>query len=105
VRAGRLLELEIQHLEEEHRRAAELTIEAAFAAGRHREVIGDLKQMTAEDPYNEWLHARLIEALTLAGRRREALHVYSTLRTLLAEQLGLDPMRELRDLERYVLEC
>lgn len=105
VRTGRLLESEVRHLEEERRRASELCIEAAFAAGRQREVIGDLTHMTAEDPYNEWLHARLIEALTLAGRRREALHVYSSLRTLLAEQLGLDPMQELRDLERYVLEC
>jgi DNA-binding SARP family transcriptional activator len=105
VRVGRLLEVDLQHLEEERRRAAELLIEAAFAAGRHRDVIGTLKQMVAEDPYNEWLHARLIEALTVTGRRREALHVYDTLRRLLAEHLGLDPMRELRELERQVLEC
>jgi DNA-binding SARP family transcriptional activator len=104
VRAGRVLELEIQQLEEERRRAAELCVEAAFAAGHHRHVIADLKHMVAEDPYNEWLHARLIEALTVAGRRREALSVYSGLRKLLAEQLGLDPMRELRELERHVLE-
>lgn len=105
VRTGQVLELELQHLEEERRRAAELSIEAAFAAGRHREVIGAMKQMAAADPYNEWLHARLIEALTLTGRRREALHVYDNLRKLLAEHLGLDPMRELRELERQVLEC
>lgn len=105
VRVGRMLEADLQHLEEERRRAAELLIEAAFAAGRHRDVIGTLKQMTAEDPYNEWLHARLIEALTLTGRRREALHVYDGLRRLLAEHLGLDPMQELRELERQVLEC
>jgi DNA-binding SARP family transcriptional activator len=104
VRSGRILEHELQVLEEEHRRAEELAIEAAFAANRHREVIGKLKSMAAEDPYNEWLHARLIEALTLAGRRREALHVYSDLRKLLSEQLGLDPMQELRELERQVLE-
>lgn len=105
VRIGRALELELQHLDEERRRADELAIEAAFAAGRQREVIGRLKQMVADDPYNEWLHARLIEALTAAGRRRDALNVYASLRKVLAEQLGLDPMRELRDLERHVLEC
>jgi SARP family transcriptional regulator, regulator of embCAB operon len=105
VRGGRVLELDLQHLEEERRRAAELSVEAAFAAGRHREVIGDLRRLIANDPYNEWLHARLIEALTLAGRRRDALHAYASLRQLLAEQLGLDPMRELRELERQVLEC
>ena len=104
VRAGRLLELELQSLEEERRRAAEMSIEAAFAAGRHRQVIGTLKQMVADEPYDEWLHARLIEALTVAGRRREALHVYATLREVLAEHLGLDPTQELKELERVVLE-
>ena len=105
VRVGRMLETDILHLEEERRRAAELLIEAAFAAGRHRDVIGTLKKMVGEDPYNEWLHARLIQALTLTGRRREALHVYDQLRRLLAEQMGLDPMFELRELERQLLEC
>lgn len=61
--------------------------------------------MVAEDPYYEWLHARLMEALTLNGRRREALCVYDGLRRLLAEQLGLSPTGELRELERQVLEC
>jgi DNA-binding SARP family transcriptional activator len=105
VRVGQVLEADLQHLEEERRRAAELLIEAAFAAGRHRDHIGTLKKMAAEDPYNEWLHARLIQALTLTGRRREALHVYDGLRRLLADQLGLHPMPELRELERQVLEC
>jgi DNA-binding SARP family transcriptional activator len=102
---GRVLEVDIQHLEEERRRAAELLIEAAFAAGRHRDFIGTLKKMVADDPYNEWLHARLMEALTLTGRRREALHFYDGLRRLLADQLGLHPMPELRALERQVLEA
>jgi DNA-binding SARP family transcriptional activator len=105
VRCGRVLELDLQHLEEERRRAAELSVEAAFAAGRHREVIADLRRLIANDPYNEWLHARLIEALTLVGRRRDALQAYTSLRRLLAEQLGLDPMRELRELKRQILEC
>ena len=104
VRVGEALELEVQHLAEERRRASELLIEAAFSAGRHREVIGNLKQMVADDPYNEWLHARLMEALTAAGRRRDALDVYAGLRKVLAENLGLDPMQELRELERQVLE-
>jgi DNA-binding SARP family transcriptional activator len=104
VRVGQTLEVEVRHLEEERRRAFELLIEAAFAAGRHREVIGSLKQMVADDPYNEWLHARLMEALTAAGRRHDALDVYAGLRKVLAENLGLDPMQELRELERQVLD-
>ena len=105
VRCGSLLGLDLQHLEEERRRAAELSVEAAFAAGRHREVIADLRMLIAKDPYDEWLHARLIEALILVGRRRDALQVYSSVREMLAEQLGLDPMQELRELERQILEC
>lgn len=105
VRCGSTLELDLQHLEEERRRAAELSVEAAFAAGRHREVIADLRLLVAKDPYDEWLHARLIEALILVGRRRDALQVYTSLRRMLAEHLGLDPMQELRELERQILEC
>jgi SARP family transcriptional regulator, regulator of embCAB operon len=104
VRCGSVLELDLQHLDEERRRAAELSVEAAFAAGRHREVIADLRALIAHDQYNEWLHARLIEALTVAGRRRDALHAYASVRTMLAEHLGLEPMPELRELERQVLE-
>jgi DNA-binding SARP family transcriptional activator len=105
VRCGCVLEFELQHLEEQRRQAAELLVEAAFAAGRHREMIADLKLLIADDPFNEWLHARLIEALTVAGRRRDALQHYTSLRTTLAEHLGLDPTQELRDLERQILEC
>jgi DNA-binding SARP family transcriptional activator len=103
VRCGRVLELDLQHLEEERRRAAELSVEAAFAAGRHREVIADLRLLIANDPYDEWLHARLIEALTLSGRRRDALQAYTELRRMLADHLGLDPMQELQQLERQIL--
>jgi DNA-binding SARP family transcriptional activator len=105
VQIGSVLELDVQHLEEERRRAAELWVEASFSTGRHREIIGDLKLLTAEDPYNEWLHGRLIEALALSGRRRDALSAYASLRKSLAEHLGLEPMRELQELERKVLEC
>jgi DNA-binding SARP family transcriptional activator len=104
VRVGPRLAAEVQHIEEERRRAAELLVEAAFSAGRHRDIIVPLKQMVAEDPYNEWLHTRLMEALSIAGRRHEALHAFEDLRRMLADQLGLDPTPEMRALERRILE-
>lgn len=101
--AGSFLQPHISHLEEERRRATQLRVEAEFVAGHHRELIGELKVLVADDPYNEWLHARLIEALSLSGRRRDALAAYQSLRRLLAEDLGLRPTKELRDLETRVL--
>ena len=105
VRIGHVLQPYLAHLEEERRQVAELCVQAAFAAGRHREVIGEIRLLIADDPYNEWLHARLIEALSRSGRRREALLAYESLRKLLADNLGLDPMLELRELELQVLQC
>jgi len=101
--AGDILQPYIAQLDEERRRATQLRVEAEFVAGYHRELIGELKMLVSDDPYNEWLHARLIEALSLSGRRRDALSAYESLRKLLAEHLGLEPTQELRDLERRVL--
>lgn len=103
--AGNVLQPHIAELEEQHRRATQCRLEAEFAAGHHLELIGELKALIFDDPYNEWLHARLIEALSLSGRRRDALSAYESLRKLLSEHLGLQPTQALRDLERQVIGC
>ena len=71
--------------------------------GLHRDLIPELRSLIALDPLNEWLHARLIEALHASGRRSEALRAYHELRVLLDRELGLGPSDELRRLQREIL--
>ncbi|MGH9275964.1 MAG: ATP-binding protein, partial [Acidimicrobiales bacterium] len=56
-----------------------------------------------ESPYDERRWAQLVRALSAGGRRRDALHAYQRAREQLGEGVGLDPGRELRDVERDVL--
>ncbi|MEO3795386.1 alpha/beta fold hydrolase [Nonomuraea sp. B10E15] len=90
-------------LEELRLTAVEVRLEADLMSGRYCEVLGELAALTAEHPLRERLWSLRIRALYGAGRQGEALAVYREVRRLLADELGLSPSRELRDLERRVL--
>ena len=91
---------EIRRLEQLRLRAAELAIGADLAAGRHREVIGELEALVAEDPLREQLHAQHMLALYRSGRQAEALRVFREVRELLVDQIGVEPGPELRGCTR-----
>lgn len=103
VTVGRLLEAHVAHLNEQRVRALELRIEADRRLGRHRELIPELRSLVIADPLNEWIHGQLIDALSRAGRRGEALRAYQSLRNMLKEELGLEPSAELQRLQYQVL--
>ncbi|TWV53439.1 AfsR/SARP family transcriptional regulator, partial [Streptomyces misionensis] len=69
---------------------------AALALGRARDVVPELRELTAAHPYDEPLHALLIRALRDAGRPADALAAYESARRTLADTLGTDPGEELR---------
>ncbi|WP_433524902.1 AfsR/SARP family transcriptional regulator [Nocardia pseudovaccinii] len=100
---GEILSRHVAHLHDLKTRAQELRIEADMRLGLHRDLIPELRSLIALDPLNEWLHARLIEALHASGRRSEALRAYHELRVLLDRELGLGPSDELRRLQREIL--
>ncbi|MGC4892204.1 BTAD domain-containing putative transcriptional regulator [Micromonospora sp. DT31] len=77
--------------------------EAELAAGRHFEVVSELVREAEAEPARERLCGQLILALYRCGRQVDALAAYRRTRAVLADQLGLDPSRELRDLERCIL--
>src|SRR6185436_20467165 len=54
-------------------------------------------------PLREGLRARQLLALYRSGRRSEALTSYQAFRTQLAEELGLEPSTELKEIERQIL--
>jgi predicted ATPase/DNA-binding SARP family transcriptional activator len=71
-------------------------IEAELALGSAGPApIGELRELTAADPLAERPAALLMRALAAAGRQAEALAVYQRTRDQLAEDLGVDPSRQL----------
>ena len=81
----------------------EQAAEAELAVGRHREIVAELQAWVAEHPLDERLRGHLMLALYRGGRQADALAVYREGRALLVEDLGIEPSRELRELERLIL--
>jgi predicted ATPase/DNA-binding SARP family transcriptional activator len=77
---------------------------AALDLGRARDVVPELRELTAAHPYDEPLHALLIRALRDTGRPADALAAYESARRTLADTLGTDPGPELRALHAALLE-
>ena len=78
--------------------------EARLVAGEHARLVPELEQMVADYPLNERVHGQLMLALYRSGRQADALAVYHRLRHTLGEELGIDPSRDLRDLETAILQ-
>ncbi len=94
---------EIDKLEELRASAREERIEAELALGRHTGVIGDLQGLVGAQPLRERPRGQLMLALYRSGRQAEALEVYRGFREHLAEELGIDPSRDLQRLEGQIL--
>src|SRR6188472_987296 len=90
-------------LEEIALAAHEGLIDSELAMGHHTEVLSTLSELVVVHPLRERFRAQLIVALYRCGRQADALAAYRTARDYLLDELGLDPGRELRALERSVL--
>jgi len=93
----------LPRLEEARAEAVESRIDADIAAGRHAEVVGELKRLVAANPLRERLRARLMLALYRSGRQAEALEAYGDARRTLVDELGLEPGPELQGLQQAIL--
>ena len=96
-----LIETEAERLAELRLDAAELRIKAELACGGHAQVIPELRRLLADHALRENLWLMLMQALDGAGRHAEALEAYGQARSVMAEELGVDPGAELR---RYYAE-
>jgi DNA-binding SARP family transcriptional activator len=94
---------EVARLEEARMRAVEMRTDAQLALGRHAELVQELAALVAGHGLRERLRCQLMLALYRSGRQGEALRVFQQGRRLLAEELGVDPGPELRDLHQRIL--
>ncbi|MBB1242739.1 AfsR/SARP family transcriptional regulator [Streptomyces durbertensis] len=85
--------------------AVQVRIEADLALGRHRELVGELRSLTAAQPLHEPHWLQLMLALYRSGKQAEALAVYGQLQRTLAEKLGVDPGRQLQELHLQMLRA
>jgi len=95
--------VEVERLEELRLAAVEERIDAELALGRQLALVGEIEALSAEHPYRERFRAQLMLALYRSGRQAEGLDVYRRTRTLLNDELGLEPGVELQELERAIL--
>ncbi len=103
VRSERFARAAADRLEEARLAAVEDRIDAELDAGRHAALVGELEQLAEEHPVRERLTAQLMLALYRSGRQAEALEAYRRTRERLSDELGLEPGRELRELEQAIL--
>ena len=94
---------QLARLEELRLVTLEHRIEADLALGRHAALIPELETLVREHPARERLRAQLILALYRSGRQADALASYHDARRALLEELGIEPSRELQELERAIL--
>jgi DNA-binding SARP family transcriptional activator/tetratricopeptide (TPR) repeat protein len=90
-------------LAEERLAALQRRIDLDLAAGRHGELVAELRELTSRWPMRETLWGQLITALSGAGRQADALDAYHEVRGLLREQLGVDPSGGLQELYHRIL--
>jgi YVTN family beta-propeller protein len=91
-----------QWLESDRLGLIETLVDVHLRLGHHHEAISDLEEAIRAEPFRERFHAQLMTALYRSGRQADALASFQRARNLLGE-LGLEPGRELRDLERAIL--
>lgn len=94
--ATRLTELRLTALE----RIAEIQMRL----GDPHTPVRDLAGLLVEQPYRESLRALLMQALSRSGRQADALALYEAGRSLLAEELGVDPGALLRQTYHQILQ-
>src|SRR5262249_51499032 len=99
----RFARFEIQRLEESRLLAVEDRIEAELALGRHAALCPELEHLVAEHSLRERLRGQLMLALYRSGRQAEALETYRAGRSLLAEELAVEPGPQLQQLQLAVL--
>jgi len=95
VETTRLVELRLAAIAERAERMLTL--------GRYEELVADLEPVVAGAPTRERLVGQLMTGLFNAGRQSDALEVYARTRQVLADELGVDPSRELRGLMEQIL--
>ncbi|WP_210589244.1 AfsR/SARP family transcriptional regulator [Streptomyces sp. GESEQ-35] len=100
---GDICAVEAARLEEHRLTALEMMYDAYLRTGRHREITGELVELTTDHPMRERFYDLLMLAFYRCGRQVEALGVYERARNRLVHELGVEPSPALRGLMEAIL--
>jgi predicted ATPase/DNA-binding SARP family transcriptional activator len=90
-------------LVEVHEHLIEDAMAARLEMGAAAELVGELEALAQMHPLRERIRGLLMLALYRAGRQADALRAYQAARTVLGDELGLEPGRDLQRLEGAIL--
>jgi DNA-binding SARP family transcriptional activator/EAL domain-containing protein (putative c-di-GMP-specific phosphodiesterase class I)/CheY-like chemotaxis protein len=83
--------------------AVEALAEAELASGRPSDALARLEEHVEANPLRERAWGLLMVALYRLGRQAAALGAFQQVRTILREELGLEPSPELAEIEQRIL--
>lgn len=95
-------DIRLRQLAETRLQVLQGRIEADLQLGRHPELLDELRALVDEHPAHPAFRSQLMLALYRCDRRTEALAVYAAFRDALADELGLEPAAELRELHARI---
>jgi predicted ATPase/DNA-binding SARP family transcriptional activator len=79
--------------------------DAAIAAGRHAELLGEITAAAGAHPFDERLAGQLMLAQYRSGRQSDALATYQRIRRRLVDELGSEPGPALRRVHQQILDA
>ena len=91
-------------LENRRLEVLEQRIDVDLALGRATDLVSELETLVRQYPLRERFWAQRMLALYRSGRQAEALRTCTELRTLLADELGIEPSAEIAELELRILD-
>ena len=95
--------IELERLVELHHDAEELHVEAMLRSGRHDDVLAPAVRLLHDAPFRERRWGLLALAQYQSGRQRDALDTLHRARSVMVNELGLDPGPDLTALEQAIL--
>ena len=92
-----------KRLTDQHLLALQRRIDADLQLGQAQDLVPELEALVASHPYHEPFHRQLMVALYRSGRQSDALGTYRRARSLLADELGIEPGPDLQRTEQAIL--
>lgn len=80
-------------------------MDADLMLGRHTELIPELAALALSYPLHEGLCARLMISLFRSGRKADALKAFRRAQQVFIDELGIDPGRQLTELQAAILSA